>query len=137
MADITPAPLYLKDVILTVDGDTYEKAISSATFTPTVPTATFKGLSDDAVYTQAGSASWMVDLAYVQDWDSADSLSGYLFANQGDEVTLSFKPKSATGGTFSCTVVIIPGSIGGAVDSFATTTVSLPVIGQPTFTPAV
>ena len=136
MADITPAPLYLKDVTLSVDGDTYEKAISSATITATVPTATFKGLSDDAVYTQAGAASWMVDLVYLQDWDSADSLSAYLFNNQGAEVTLLFTPASASSGTFSCTVVIVPGSIGGAVDSFATTTVSLPVIGQPTFTPA-
>lgn len=137
MATINPTPLYLKDVILTVGSDQFEKAISNAAFTPTVPTATFKGLSDDAVYTQAGAASWMVDLTFVQDWDSADSLSAYLFNNQGEEVTLTFKPKSLTGGTFSATVVIVPSSIGGAVDTYATSTVSLPMVGQPSFTPGV
>lgn len=136
MADITPTPLYLKSVIWEMGGNTYEKAISSGALTPTVPTATFKGLSEDAVYTQAGVASWMADISFVQDWENTDSLSAYLFNNQGSEVALSFTT-SATSGTFDCTVVIVPGSIGGAVDSFATTSVSLPVIGQPVFTPAV
>lgn len=137
MAEIVVNPLYLKDVTLTVDGDTYEKAISSAAFTPSVTTATFKGLSIDAVFTEAGAATWMVDLTYVQDWDTADSLSAYLFANQGSEVTLSFKPRSGSGGTWAATVIIVPGSVGGAVDSYATSTVSLPCQGQPVYTPAV
>lgn len=137
MADIAVTPLYLKDVVLTVDGDTYEKAVSSVTFTPSISTATFKGLDPAATFTEAGSASWTIDLEYVQDWDSADSLSAYLFNAAGDSVTLSFKPKSATGGTWSATVVIVPGAVGGAVDAFATTTVSLPVQGQPVYTPAV
>lgn len=136
MADIAVQPLYLKDVVLTVDGDTYEKAVSSVAFTPSVSTATFKGLDPAATFTEAGSASWTVDLEYAQDWDSADSLSAYLFSNSGSSVTLSFKPKSATGGTWSATVVIVPGSVGGAVDSFGTSTVSLPCSGQPTYTPA-
>lgn len=136
MADIAVTPLYLKDVVLTVDGDTYEKAVSSVTFTPSISTATFKGLDPAATFTEAGSASWTIDLEYVQDWDSADSLSAYLFNAAGDSVTLSFKPKSATGGTWSATVVIVPGAVGGAVDAFATTTVSLPVQGQPVYTPA-
>lgn len=137
MAQIAVNPLYLKDVVLTVDGDTYEKHVSSVTFTPSYTTATFKGLEPTATYTESGTATWMVDLAYVQDWDTADSLSAFLFANQGEEISLSFKPQSATGGTWSCTVIIQAGAVGGAVDTFATTTVSLPVQGQPTYTPAV
>lgn len=135
MADIAVSPLYLKDVVLTVDGDTYEKAVSSATFTPSISTATFKGLDPAATFTEAGSASWTVDLEYAQDWDSADSLSAYLFNNAGSSVALSFKPKSGTGATVSATVIIVPGAIGGTVDSFGTSTVSLPVSGQPVLTP--
>lgn len=136
MADITPTPLYLKDVILTVDGDTYEKAVSSVTLTPAVAMATFKGLDEAAVYNESGAATWNADIVYVQDWDSIHSFSAYLFANQGSKVTMTFKPKSLSGGTFSATVLIVHGSIGGTVDAFATSTVSMPVEGQPTFTPA-
>lgn len=137
MAQINVQPLYLKDVILTVDGDTYEKHVSGVSIVPTVATATFKGLDSAAVFTQASNASWTVDLTYVQDWETADSLSAYLFNNAGSEITLSFKPESGSGGTFSATVIVVPGSIGGQVDSYATSTVSLPVQGQPTYTPAV
>lgn len=137
MAQINVSPLYLKDVILTIDTDTYEKHVSSVTLTPSISTATFKGLDTDAVFTQASTASWTCELAYVQDWETADSLSAYLFNNAGSEVTMSFKPESAEGGTFSATVIIVPGAVGGTVDAYATSTVSLPVQGQPTYTPAV
>ena len=136
MAQINVQPLYLKDVILTVDGDTYEKHVSGVTITPSVATATFKGLEPTATFSQASTATWMLDLTFVQDWETADSLSAYLFNNAGEEVTMSFKPESGAGGTFSATVIIVPGSVGGTVDAYATSTVSLPVQGQPSYTPA-
>jgi hypothetical protein len=137
MAQINVQPLYLKDVILTVDGDTYEKHVSGVTITPSVATATFKGLEPTATFSQASSATWTVELSYVQDWETADSLSAYLFNNAGDQVTMSFQPESGAGhGVFSATVIIVPGAVGGAVDAYATSTVSLPVQGQPTFTAA-
>lgn len=136
MAQIAVQPIYLKDVVLTVDGDTYEKHVSGVTFTPSVTTATFKGLEPTAVFTNVGSSTWMLDLAYAQDWQTADSLSAYLFANEGAEITLSFVPVTG-GGTWTATVIVVPGSVGGAVDSYATSSVSLPIQGRPTFTPAV
>jgi hypothetical protein len=135
MAQIAVQPIYLKDVVLTVDGDTYEKHVSGVTFTPSVTSATWKGLEPTAVFTNVGSSTWMIDLAYAQDWNTADSLSAYLFDNEGAEITLSFVPVSG-GGTWSATVIIVPGAVGGAVDSYATSSVSLPVQGRPTFTPA-
>lgn len=136
MAQIAVQPIYLKDVVLTVDGDTYEKHVSGVTFTPSVTSATWKGLEPSAVFTNVGSSTWMIDLAYAQDWETTDSLSAYLFANEGAEITLSFVPVTG-GGTWSATVIIVPGAVGGAVDSYAVSTVSLPVQGRPTFTPAV
>lgn len=136
MAQIAVQPIYLKDVVLTVDGDTYEKHVSGVTFTPSVTSATWKGLEPSAVFTNVGASTWMIDLAYAQDWETTDSLSAYLFANEGEEITLSFVPVSG-GGTWSATVIIVPGAVGGAVDSYATSSVSLPVQGRPTFTPAV
>ena len=136
MAQIAVDPLFLMDVVLTVDGDTYEKHVSSVSFTPSISSATFKGLNPEAVFTETGAATWMCDLEYVQDWETTDSLSAYLFNNAGEEVSLTFKPRSGSGGSFSATVVIVDGAIGGSVDSYSTASVSLPVQGRPVFTPA-
>lgn len=136
MAQIAVQPIYLKDCVLSVAGSDFEKALSSVTFTPSVTTATFKGLEPTAVFTNVGSSTWMVDLAYAQDWDTTGSLSAYLFANEGAEVTLTFEPVNG-GSSWSADVIIVPGAVGGAVDSYAVATVSLPVQGRPTFTPAV
>ncbi len=54
MAQIAVQPIYLKDVVLTVDGDTYEKHVSGVTFTPSVTSATWKGLEPTAVFTNVG-----------------------------------------------------------------------------------
>lgn len=136
MAQIAVQPIYLKDCVLSVAGSDFEKAVSSASFTPSVATATFKGLEPTAVFTNVGSSTWMVDISYAQDWESAGSLSAYLYANEGAEVTLTFEPV-AGGSSWSADVIIVPGAVGGAVDSYAVATVSLPVQGKPTFTPAV
>lgn len=136
MAQIAVQPIYLKDVVLSVAGSDFEKHVSSVTFTPSVSSATWKGLEPTAVFTNVGASTWMVDLAYAQDWDTTGSLSAYLFANEGAEVTLTFEPV-AGGSSWSAAVIIVPGAVGGAVDSYAEATVSLPVQGRPTFTPAV
>lgn len=135
MAQIAVQPIYLKDVVLTVAGSDFEKHVSSVTFTPSVSSSTWKGLEPTAVFTNVGASTWMVDLAYAQDWTTTGSLSGYLFDNEGEEVSLTFTP--VTGGdSWTATVIIVPGAVGGAVDSYAEATVSLPVQGKPTRTPA-
>lgn len=136
MAQIAVQPIYLKDVVLSVAGSDFEKHVSSVVFTPSVSSATWKGLEPTAVFTNVGASTWTVDLAYAQDWDTTGSLSAYLFANEGAEVTLNFEPV-AGGSSWSADVIITPGQVGGAVDSFAEANVSLPVQGRPTYTPAV
>lgn len=135
MAQIAVQPIYLKDVVLSVAGSDFEKHVSSVVFTPTVSTATWKGLEPTAVYSNIGSSTWTVDLSYAQDWETSGSLSAYLFANEGAEVSLTFTPVSG-GGVWAADVIIAPGQVGGAVDSFAEATVSLPVQGKPSYTPA-
>lgn len=135
MAQIAVQPIYLKDCVVSIAGSDFEKAVSSVQFTPSVTSATFKGLEPTATFTNVGSASWMVDISYAQDWESVGSLSAYLFANEGAEVTLTFEPVNG-GSSWSADVIIVPGAVGGSVDSFAVATVSLPVQGKPTFTTA-
>jgi len=132
MATITPAPLYYEDVVLTLDGDDYEAAASTATLTPSVSTTTFYGLTPDAHFPES-STDWSLDLTFVQDWDSASSLSRFLWNNQGTEITGAIlKPRSGSGPSFTMDLHIVAGSIGGDTRSFATTSVSLPVKGVPT-----
>lgn len=138
MPQIDVTPLVLKDVILTIgeNGDTYEKHVSGVTFTPTASAITWRGLSPNAVFTDPGSVTWSCALNYVQDWDTANSLSQFLFDNEGQTVTMEFKPKSGSGPSFTADVIIIPGAIGGQVNTYAATTVTLGVQGRPVLVPA-
>lgn len=125
MASIDVAPLVLKDVTLTLGSNGYEKHVSSVTFTPKASTIEWQGLTPTAKFTDVTAASWTCVLEYVQDWDTTDSLSKYLFANEGDTVAATFKPKSAGTPSFAANLTITPGAIGGKVNAFATTSVTL------------
>jgi hypothetical protein len=137
MPRINIAPLFLKDVVLAVGADSYEKHVSGVTLTPSTSPSTFKGLSPDAVFTEVPTATWMLSLEYAQDWETPDSLSAYLFNNQGNTVEMTFTPRNGSGPSFAVSVVVLSGAIGGQIDSFATTTVSLPLQGQPELVAAV
>jgi len=134
MATIGVQPLVLKDVVLTIGTDGYQKHVSAVTFTPSSSQISWQGLTPDAVFTDTSTATWTVQLDYVQDWETTDSLSAYLFENEGETVQMVFAPKNATGKkTFTADVTITPGAIGGQVNQYATTSVTLgctkPTIG--------
>ena len=131
MATITPAPLYFKDAVLEIDGDDYAPAASSATLTPSVSATTFYGLKPDAMFPES-SVDWTLELTFVQDWDSTDSLSKLLWDNQGTVIEGAIlKPRSGEGPSFEMDIHIVPGAIGGSTRAHATATVSLPVVGVP------
>lgn len=131
MATVTPSPLLMKDATLTIGTDEFAGAVSSVALTPSTSVVTFKGLNPDATFTDVTAPTWTCDLTYAQDWDSTNSLSMYLFENAGETVEAVFAPK-AGGRSWTVNIIITPGAVGGAVDSFATATVSLGVKGQPT-----
>ena len=125
-------PLYLKDAVLTIAAADYQAEVSAVTFEPSTSTATWKGLTPEAVFTQTANATWVCTIVFGQDWDDPLSLGVYLFQNEGTQVTMTFEP-AAGGAGFTADVVITPGAVGGAVDGFAESTVSLPVQGKPTY----
>lgn len=124
MVAIAVAPLVLKDVVLTLGTDSYEKHVSEVRFTPSASTISWTGLGGNTV-TDVATATWAAALGYVQDWETVDSLSQYLLANEGLSVEATFKPKSGSGPSFTATLTITPGAIGGAVNAYATTQVTL------------
>lgn len=131
MATPAVSPIVLTDVLLTVGADNYQAHVSQVEFTPTSSNVTWKGLTPAANFTFGTTATWTVTLAYAQDWETADSLSGYLFDNEGETVSVVFAPKNG-GQAFEADVIITPGAIGGTVDTVAVATVTLGVKGKPT-----
>jgi len=125
VVSINVAPLVLKDVTLTIGANGYEKHVSSVAFTPKASTIEWQGLTPTAKFTDVTAASWTCVLEYVQDWDTTNSLSKYLFANEGSTVAVVFKPRAGGTPSFAANLTITPGAIGGKVNAFATTTVTL------------
>ena len=134
---VAVAPLFMKDCLFRVgpeaSGFDFEAHLSGVVFTPATSMQSWKGLTPESVHTDGSAPTWTADLSYVQDWETANSLSNYLFAHQGETVPVKFEPKKG-GKPIYAKIVIQPGAIGGQVDSFAATTVSLGVSGAPSFT---
>lgn len=135
MTQIDVKPIVLRDVLLSIAADDYEKHVSGVTITPTTGSVTWNGLTPAAAYSFPTSTTWALQLDYAQDWDTANSLSRYLFDHEGEEVSMTFEPVKGGLG-WQVDVVIVPGSIGGQVNAVATATVTLGVNGRPTPVPA-
>ncbi|WP_223693789.1 hypothetical protein [Leifsonia poae] len=123
-------PLILKNVILSLKltddaGEPleFQKHVSAVQFTPKSDTKTWSGLGGNT-HTDTGPSTWTCDLTYIQDWKSAESLSRFLFENEGKTADASFTPITA-GPAFTSNVSITPGAIGGKVGEFAEQNVSL------------
>lgn len=142
---LVPAvPFIMKNAIVafgdpaTADED-FAAAVSSAVLTPSSGITPYKGLKPTAVFTFPQAVTYTLDLTFAQDWASAESLSRYLFEHVGETVpaTLNVDDKATGSTSWALDVAIVPGSVGGPVDSVAESTVSLGVVGQPvpTYTP--
>ena len=133
MAQIAVAPFVLKDVVFTVDIDSYEKHVSTVRFVPDASVVTWKGLTPSATFSESTSPTWTCEVSYAQDWETADSFSQYLMANAGQEKDVVSRPKG-TGSNlpeFTATLIIAAGPIGGDVDTVANGSVTMGVVGEP------
>lgn len=131
MTQISPNPIVLKDVLVQIGADNFEKQVSSVTLTPSASPVVFKGMSPGASYSDMPMADWVAGINYAQDHETVGSLSDYLFLNEGSQVTMIFKPKSGSGPSYQAVVTLTPGAIGGAGNAVAEGSVTLPVTGKP------
>lgn len=139
MPKIAVQPFMLTNVLLKISttggvpaevGD-YEAHVSQVQFDPNTPSATWKGLSAGSSHTGVGTPTWNCTLGVAQDWATPNALSRYLHEHVGEEIDVTFEP--VAGGTpIDARLVIVPGSIGGTGEAFATSAPVLPVQGQPT-----
>lgn len=138
MPTIAVAPFVLKDVVLTVGTDNYEAHVSSVKFTPQVQVVTWRGLTPSSAFSDTTAPVWQCTLSYVQDWKTPNSLAQYLMANAGQQKTVVFKPQGAATGApiFTATLILVPGEIGGDVNTVQVASVTCGVVGEPVKTAA-
>lgn len=138
MAAIAVKPIVLKNVLLTLKLGAgtaleFQKHVSAVEFVPTANSVIWKGLGNNT-HTDVQTASWVANLTFAQDWATSNSLSRFLFDNEGASVLARFEPELG-GAAFTANLVVTPGSIGGTVDSTAVATVALGS-DKPVFIPA-
>jgi hypothetical protein len=131
---IVPAPLVVKNAELTLslngtDVYDYQAAVATAKFTPSAQTSIFTGIGGQKLV-QLAAVDWTLELAFPQDWQTANSLSAFLLANAGATATAALTP-SAGGDAYTATVLLVPGGIGGTYGQQADETVSLPCTTAP------
>jgi len=133
MVAVPVTPFVLKDVTMMIDVDNFEMHLSQVQFDPAAQTQTWKGLTPAAVFSDQSAPTWTCVLAYAQDWSKVETLSSYLFANQGEVKHATFVPDVNTEqASWDADIIISAGPIGGSVDAFAVGTVTLGVQGRPT-----
>lgn len=135
MPDIALEPILLSDVLLTLGANDYQGSVSKVELAPSSSIVNWKGMTPSASYSFPTSSTWQCNLEYAQDWETTNSLSRYLHDHEGETVAATFEPKNG-GASFTATLVIVPGTIGGAVDTVAVATVSLGVQGKPAYVAA-
>ena len=136
---IASQPHVLTDMVLTIGADDYEAHVSSCSLVPSTdaPRIRWKGLTPSAEFTATGTpvTTWDLVLNACQDWETANSLSQYLYDHAGTVTAVELSPQRGVGKTFTFEVTIVPGQVGGDVDAVAITPVTMPVEGTPAMTP--
>lgn len=121
-------PLFMKDVLFSAGTGTpldYAAELSSVLFEPESDQVQWKGLKPASVFTESTPPTWAATLKYAQDWDDAASFARWLWTNRGTTQAVTFKPKAGGGPSFTANLSIVSGPIGGDVDTFAESEVTL------------
>lgn len=133
------APVYMKESDLYLgteaEGTDFAIQLTSITLTPDAAVERFNTLKREGKYAEVGDPEWNLELGYAVGVNNAATpadviLADYLLEHHGEEVPFTFRPVSGGEG-YSGTVRLVVGGVGGDQGSFATQSVTLPVIGQP------
>lgn len=116
---------------LTVDADDYTAAVTSVALVPTAPTASTTDIGG-GVTQFVGQNSWVAQITYNQDWKTVDSFSQQLIEWHGQTKTFTYTPDDG-GQIATFTARVLAGQFGGAAASIHSSSVNLPINGQPAF----
>jgi hypothetical protein len=125
----------VKNIVFTVEAVDYANQVTKVRLVPDQSVQTMRTAVPDGTITDTDSPVWTLELAGVQDFGTG-SLGAALrtAANAGTDLDVEYQPKAGTGQD-KAVFVIRPTQIpfGGDVGNFRTFDVTIPVIGQPTF----
>lgn len=132
MPKIAAKPVRFKAPV-SIGSDEYTAHLSQAEFQPTQPTSSWTDL-DGKVTNFGGESSWQLALAGAQDWETVNSLSQYLNAHEGEEITVTIELPG--GATATGTVIAAAVNIGGTINQPMLFSKTLAAQGAPVITPA-
>jgi hypothetical protein len=115
----------MKDCTFEIEGTDYAGELSSVKFTASSSQVDFKGLKKGSKYSESTDPTYVCAVGYAQDWDNSTSWSNALIDLSGTVAPVTFKPKAEGATSFTANISIIPGDIGGEVDNYATSSVTL------------
>jgi hypothetical protein len=118
-------PRATKHISFQLGDDEYAEHVSSAQFTPSSSSIEWRGSTPAAVFTDTSSSTWVFAVNVVQDWETPGSLANFLLAHEGEKVDVVLKPEADGEFAVTAEVTIVPPAIGGAVNAFNESTVTM------------
>jgi hypothetical protein len=124
MGFIDTNPKAFKSATITIGDDEYQAHVSSVEFDSGTPgTQRWSGL-DGKTHSDATPGEPGVKLAVIQEWGNPDSLCNFLYDHAGEVKTITLEYDS--GPTFGTEVTLVKPIVGGPVNQFNESTVTLP-----------
>ncbi|MFT4295640.1 MAG: hypothetical protein QM582_09540 [Micropruina sp.] len=137
-------PYVMRDIDLILGdaatGPNFKCQVRSVKLTPETNVQRTKTACPTGQYAAVDDPEWTLEIGYLVGEDNGtlptiEPLAEFLLENSGEELPFTFRP-IAGGDSWSGTVQLVPGPVGGEVGNFSEETVQLPVTGQPVKTPA-
>ena len=123
-----------RDLVLTIATVNYDAQATSATLANSPTVETYQTL-DGKAYKHIDD-QWTLDIEMLADWGAASSLCEALWTawESAPNTTLAVSLTAASGAVFTCNVMPVVPSIGGAAPDAQTVSLSFVVVGNPSET---
>jgi hypothetical protein len=123
-----------RDLILTIATVNYDAQATSVVLS-NAPTVTTYQTLDGKAYKHIDD-QWTLDVEMLADWGAASSLCEALWTawESAPNTVLAVSLTAATGAVFTCNVMPVVPSIGGAAPDAQTVSLSFVVVGNPSET---
>lgn len=127
-----PGAFVMRNASTTFDTVEYKNQLTTAKLVPDAEAQQLKTLDPTGTVSDVDTASWVFELAGVQDHVVTQGLCDFLTANHGQEVDVVFQPRAGAGeriATFTC--IAKAQDFGGEQGSWTLFETELPVVGEP------
>ena len=123
-----------RDLVLTIATVNYDAQATSAVLSNSPTVTTYQTL-DGKAYKHIDD-QWTLDVEMLADWGATSSLCEALWTawEGAPNTVLAVSLTAATGAVFTCNVMPVVPSIGGAAPDAQTVSLSFVVVGNPTET---